>query len=260
MRGQLAVRSSSLDRILEATATLSVPAMPVIEVYADIWCPFAHVGLRSIMRRRHQLGRDDITLRVRAWPLELVNGAPLDPVATAEHIDDLRMQVTPHLFAGFDPDHFPHTSLPSLALAAAAYRRDTRAGEAVSLALRDALFEEGRDISQPDVLAGIADLHSVQVSVLDDEMAVLADWREGLSRRVQGSPHFFCNDREAFCPSLDISKDAHGHLHFHRNTRALDEFLDQCFGPGLGPSEREVTVRGSRVAHREHTPGPSGEK
>ena len=123
--------------------------MPLIEVYADIWCPFTHVGLRSVVRRRDQAGRDDVTLRVLSWPLELVNGKPLDPMMTASHVDDLRTQVAPDLFTGFDPKHFPRTTLPALAVAATAYRQGGRVGEAVSLALREALFEQGRDISAP---------------------------------------------------------------------------------------------------------------
>ena len=55
----------------------------VIEVYADVWCPFAYVGLLCVVERRAQLEREDVFLNIRAWPLELVNGAPLDPEATA---------------------------------------------------------------------------------------------------------------------------------------------------------------------------------
>jgi predicted DsbA family dithiol-disulfide isomerase len=201
----------------------------VIEVYADIWCPFAHVGIRSVVRRRNQLGRDDVVLRVRAWPLELVNGEPLDPTITAEHVDDLRTQVASDLFAHFDPDHFPRTSLRALAVAAVAYRRDDGIGEAVSLALRDALFEEGCDISRADVLASVANAHGVGDSGPEDDRAVLAEWREGESRGVIGSPHFFCRELEVFCPSLDISKDEAGQLHVRRDTGALDAFLTECF-------------------------------
>ncbi len=174
------------------------------------------------------MGRDDVVLHIRAWPLELVNREPLNPVITAEHIADLRAQVTPDLFAGFDPNHFPHTSLPALAVAAAAYRRDDRIGEAVSLALRDVLFEEGDDISRPDVLTRIAAGHSVGPVGPDDDQAVLADWREGQSRAVKGSPHFFCGEHEVFCPSLDISKGQAGQLQVRRNVDALDAFLAEC--------------------------------
>ena len=51
---------------------------PVMEVFADIWCPFAHVGLQTIYEQRARNGRADVAIWVRAWPLELVNGAPLD--------------------------------------------------------------------------------------------------------------------------------------------------------------------------------------
>ena len=51
--------------------------MSAIEVYADVWCPFAHVGLHYVVERRSALGRGDVLLDIRAWPLELVNGAPL---------------------------------------------------------------------------------------------------------------------------------------------------------------------------------------
>jgi predicted DsbA family dithiol-disulfide isomerase len=201
----------------------------VIEVYADVCCPFAHVGLRSVVRRRHQFGRDDVVMRVRAWPLELVNGAPLDPITTAEHVGDLRTQVATDLFDHFDPVHFPRTSLPALAVAAAAYRRDDRTGEAVSLALRDALFEEGRDISRLDVLASVASAHGIDGLSAEADEAVRAEWHQGESRAVQGSPHFFCGDLDAFCPSLNISKDDDGELHVARNMDALDAFLAECF-------------------------------
>lgn len=144
--------------------------MLVIEVYADVWCPFAHVGLRSVVRWRNELGRDDVIVRVRAWPLELVNGVPLDPTITAEHVDDLPAQVASDLFCDFDPGQFPRTSLPALAVAAAAYSRDDRTGEAVSVALRDALFEEGRDISRPDVLASVASTRMASVLPLTRTM------------------------------------------------------------------------------------------
>jgi len=200
-----------------------------IEVYADVACPFAHAGLLEVARTRARRRRDDFLLIVHAWPLELVNGTPLDPDTTAEHIEILREQVTPTLFSGFDPAFFPATSLPALAVAARAYRHSDFVGEATSLALRQALFEEGLDISQPGVLRQIsASLDVGEVEAVDRD-AVLADWHRGQALGVKGSPHFFCGDREVFCPSLDISRDAEGHLRIHRSLDELNTFLDYCF-------------------------------
>ena len=85
---------------------------PVIEVFADIWCPFAHVGLRRLRTLREHAEMPEFLVHVRAWPLELVNGRPLDPVTTAHHVAELRAQVAPECFAHFDPDRFPTTTLP----------------------------------------------------------------------------------------------------------------------------------------------------
>ena len=204
--------------------------MTTIEVFSVVWCPFAHVGLRTLVARRQAAGRADLPLRLRAWPLELVNQAPQDPAVAAAHVADLRAQVAPGLFAGFDPNTFPRTTLPALALTHAAYRVSDAVGEALGLALRTALFEEGREISDPAVLAAIAGRLGVQgPATAADHEAVLGDWREGDQRRVQGSPHLFCGARSAFCPSLDIAKDADGDLHVRPDPAALDEFLDGCF-------------------------------
>ncbi len=203
--------------------------MKIIEVFADIWCPFAHVGLRCVVERREQLRREDALLHVRAWPLELVNEAPLDPETTAHHIQELREQVAPDLFQQFDPDRFPTTTLPGLAWVHAAYEEDIKTGEAVSLALRNALFEGGLDISDPGVLSTIVLAEGVASFDAADRRSVLADWHEGKERGVKGSPHFFCGDADAFCPSLDIFKDGMEHLRVKRNMEVLDAFLESCF-------------------------------
>jgi predicted DsbA family dithiol-disulfide isomerase len=219
---------SSLTGELEQCRTVR-QHLSSIEVYADVWCPFAHVGLRYVVERRYALGRGDVLLDIRAWPLELVNGAPLDPDVTASHVRELRSQVAPHLFGGFDPNHFPTTSLPALACVHAAYRQDPKTGEAVSLALRDALFEEGLDISRPEVLADLAQSFDVGPYGAADDEAVRRDWEDGIRRGVMGSPHFYCGDFDAFCPSLDISRGTGGTLTVKRDMAVLECFLANCF-------------------------------
>ncbi|MEO5725233.1 MAG: DsbA family protein [Ilumatobacteraceae bacterium] len=199
-----------------------------IEVYADIWCPFAHVGLRLVddQRRRH---RPDLGLIVRAWPLELVNGEAADAAATVRHADELREQVDPTLFAGLDIDHFPKSTLEGLALVARAYRRGTETGTKASFAVREALFEHGQDISDPAVLAGLAGLLDIDLPDDTDRQAVLDDWHGGQQRGVLGSPHFFAGDANVFCPSLAINRDADGTLSIATDRGRLDKFLRDCF-------------------------------
>jgi predicted DsbA family dithiol-disulfide isomerase len=201
----------------------------MIEVFADVRCPFAHVGIRRFVERRTALGRPDVTIRVRAWPLELVNDEPLDPDAVAEEVDALRAQVAPDLFAGFDESHFPPTSLPALVLAAAAYEHSDEIGESVSLALREALFEQRRDIASPDVLLDIASAAGIELPAGDARQQVLDDWEEGRQRDVVGSPHFFVDGKGFFCPSLQIER-VDGRLEITSNRAIFDAFLDESLG------------------------------
>jgi predicted DsbA family dithiol-disulfide isomerase len=204
--------------------------MTVIEVYADVACPFTHVGLRRFVERRAALGRSDVVLRVRAWPLEIVNGEPLDPHVIDEEVADIREQVAPTLFAGFVESSFPASSLPALALAAAAYGRDLATGERVSLALRDLLFEQGADIADVDVLGRLAADQDVVVD-LADMASVLDDHAAGVARGVVGSPHFFTPAGGFFCPALDVHRDADGHLRITADPEGFDRFVTSCFTP-----------------------------
>jgi predicted DsbA family dithiol-disulfide isomerase len=206
-----------------------MPKNGVVEVFADVGCPFTHVGLRRFGQRRALLARDDLVLRVRAWPLELVNATPLDPESVARHVAELREQVAPEMFAGFDANAFPKSTLPALALAAAAYRVGDRVGERVSLALRDALFEAGRDVGDPEVLRAIAAEQEIELTVPGSADAVLADWREGRRRGVRGSPEFFVDGRGYFCPALDIS-GIDGQLQIIPDVDGFETFLSACFG------------------------------
>jgi predicted DsbA family dithiol-disulfide isomerase len=201
----------------------------VIEVFADVGCPFTHVGLRRFVEQRAELGRDDVVLHVRAWPLEIVNGRPLDPHFIAEEVDDIRAQIAPELFEGFAESTFPATSLPALTLAAAAYAGDLVVGERVSLELRDLLFEQGVDIGRADVLERLADDHGIDVDLADSDR-VLAEHASGVDRSVVGSPHFFTPAGGFFCPALDVHRDAAGHLRITADVDGFDRFITGCFG------------------------------
>ncbi len=139
----------------------------------------------------------------------------------------LRDQVAPNLFRGFDERAFPATSMPALRLEAWARRQSVGAGERVSLALRDAMFEHGRDIADAEVLREIAARCGVDVPLAESDNDVIADWRDGEHRGVVGSPHFFAAEGNWFCPSLTITHSGSG-LRMADNRDGFDRFAAMC--------------------------------
>lgn len=198
-----------------------------IEVFADVRCPFAHLGLRRLFEQ-HQRRGSRVPLRVRAWPLELVNGAPLDANLIADEVAALRAQVAPDLFTGFDPSRFPPTSLPAMALTAGAYAVGPEVGTRVALALRWALFEEGRDIAAIDVLLDVAASAGIGLPHNGEQRRVRDDLAEGRGRGVIGSPHFFVGNASFFCPTLDITHH-HGQLRIAGDPAAFDALMGAAF-------------------------------
>ena len=215
------------SRVRVAAVATEPPS--IIEVFADVRCPFTPVGLRRFVERRAALDRPDVRLHVRAWPLELVNGEPLAVDLIEEEVAELRDQVAPDLFNGFSRAWLSTTSLPALQLASGAYEQSVEAGEQVSLSLRWALFEEGLDIADPAILADVAAEAGVPTSDSAGPELVLSDWREGQRREVIGSPHFFVQGAGFFCPSLDITRDGDGHLRIRVDEAGLETFLGRCF-------------------------------
>jgi hypothetical protein len=99
-------------------ASSITPTRTTVEVFADVTCPFAHVGLSRFVSRRASFGLTRPVLHVRAWPLELVNGELLERDLVAQHVDELRKQVASDLFQGFDPAVLPLSSMPAFTLVA----------------------------------------------------------------------------------------------------------------------------------------------
>ena len=105
-----------------------------VEVFADMTCPFAHVGLKAVARHVAQQA-SPVSVRVRAWPLEWVNGSPLDADAVAVKAAALTAQLGVDDFAHFTVEAWPVSTIPALNLAGMAYGVDDATGFAVSLAL-----------------------------------------------------------------------------------------------------------------------------
>lgn len=203
--------------------------MRTIEVFADVACPFAHVGLHRFRSYRAKTGHPGPRLRVRAWPLELINAAPFDGADMAPKVEALRASVAPDLFTEFDADRFPVTSIPAMVSEAAAYRTSPECGERFSLAVRRALFEGGLDVSKGSVLRDLRDQHGVLEPIAADEVAVGADLSEGRRREVAGSPHFFADQGDFFCPSLEIVRVPAG-LEVAFDADGFQRFVTAVFG------------------------------
>jgi len=217
--------------------TSSSENVRVVEVFADIVCPFTHIGLHRFVEQRAAAGAGNVVLRIRAWPLEIVNNEPLDAHFIAEEVADIRTQLDEPPFAGFDESAFPTSTLPALALVDAAYQRDLRTGEAVSLQLRRLLFEDGVDVADRRVLAEIAKQHGLTLTDANAD-AVRADHAEGVRRGVIGSPHFFTPDGGSmFCPGLDVGRNSAGALVVAQRADFLS-FVRRCLDGETGTDDR----------------------
>lgn len=208
-----------------------------IEVFADIWCPFAWIGLRTLDEARRQSGVDGVPVRVRPWPLELVNGRPQSADRIAEEIVQLRSTVAPTLFGGFRAERFPSSTLRALALAESGYGVSTEVGEALSLELRHRLFEAGEDVGDPAVLEQVGRPFGVAVPTEADAVQLgEAALAEGRRRGVVGSPHFFLGAADYFCPALAVRRDPSGELEVRFDHDRLQAFLKAALGgpPGVG--------------------------
>ena len=206
----------------------SAPSSHPIEVYADVGCPFAHAALRILVDERTARGREDLDIVVRAWPLEVVNGQPIDPAMIAEEVDDIRDQVAPEAFVGFRVESFPATTQPAMELTAIAYESGPETGEAVALACRDLLFERGIDVGDREVLAKVAADHGIDPPEPGARELVQADYERGRERGVVGSPHFFVHGADWFCPSLDIRR-AGDRLRISFDQAGFDALVESCF-------------------------------
>ena len=201
--------------------------MNKLEVYADLWCPFAYVGLVEAIAQRDATGAGT-PITVRSWPLELINGEPMTSLKAQANIAALREQVAPRLFAGFRPENFPTSTLAGLSLVAAVYEKDPEQGEALSMDLRELLFEQGVDINDEAVLAELAARYAVDLKAASKHEGVMNDWGEGQKRGVKGSPHFFCGESDMFCPGLNIKKNSDGQLCIEETHERVEEFLRAC--------------------------------
>jgi predicted DsbA family dithiol-disulfide isomerase len=201
----------------------------MIEIFADVWCPFAYVGIRRVFQYRDEIGRNDVPIIVRSWPLESVNDAPMAQAKALGNCEALRRQVAADQFANTELSNFPSTTLDALTLIAQAYEQDVSAGEKASIVIREAIFERGDDVADYSVLQGLAENLGVSYVRDADHTLVRRDWEEGKTRGVVGSPHFFNGSVGVFCPSLQLTRTEDSGLIIQANAEKLAAFLKTCF-------------------------------
>jgi len=197
-----------------------------VEVFADITCPFTHVGLKQVVRHVAEMN-DPIDVIVRAWPLEWVNGVALDAETVETKSRVMADQLGVDYFSGLSVNQWPSSTIPALNLAALAYERDAATGLAVSLELREALFEQGLNIGDVAVLADIAEAHALPVPEVQASEAVRSDYELGVARGVKGSPHFWVDQGDFFCPALDVGHDDDGQLTARFDQAKLANFFER---------------------------------
>jgi predicted DsbA family dithiol-disulfide isomerase len=176
-----------------------------IVVWSDIACPWATAAVHHLHVARARLGLEGaVTLDHRAFPLELLNSRPSPKV-----IIDAEVAVVGAIAVDFgfslgscDPAAYPSTVLLALEAVQAAKEQSLAASDRLDLALRRAMFADGRHVGMRhvvlDVAARVPEVDAVALeAALDDgrgRRAVIDQWRAVPDSGIQGSPHLFLPD------------------------------------------------------------------
>jgi predicted DsbA family dithiol-disulfide isomerase len=179
----------------------------VVDVWSDIHCPWALVCLARMRAARDQLGRADVIINPRPWPLEWVNerGTPHD-IVPVEAI--VLAGEEPDLFSAYDNPSWPSTFLPAFELVAAARRvGGASVAEEVDFALRLAFFRDAIDVSIAAGLRQALEIAGAEGPLPAEE--IMQTWYAGPVRRdvlteyeisktlpIQGSPQIFWPNSE----------------------------------------------------------------
>jgi predicted DsbA family dithiol-disulfide isomerase len=176
-----------------------------VVVWSDIACPWATAAMHHVHATRARLGLEGaVTLDHRAFPLELLNGR-----STSRAIVDAEVPVVGAIASDFgfslwtgDPAAYPSTVLLALEAVQAAKEQSLAASDRLDLALRRAMFADGRHVGMRhvvlDVAARVPEVDAVALeAALDDgrgRRVVIDQWRAVPDAGIQGSPHLFLPD------------------------------------------------------------------
>lgn len=188
-------------------------------VYSDLRCPWAHVAVRRLLASAEQQGvGSELCVDHRWFPLDdgamPVDGEALDRKLSA--FPALEPSATWHRWTGTE-GAFPTSAHPAAAWVQGAKRVSPAASMALDRALREALFADGRDISDESVVADVAggvaevDVELVRREVAsgrpDDELDRHAELAR--SELVPASPTIVLTDGTTWTnPGIDFHDEA----------------------------------------------------
>ncbi len=206
------------------------PVAPgTVQVWSDLLCPFAYVGLLRFYRTRTKLGLDDaVRVEHRSFPLELFNGPHPRRGTDTEAVGLGRIEPEAQFRVWTGPDdQYPNTVLLAAEAVIAAGAQSHPAGEALDLALRKAFWTHSRSISHRAVILEVA-AEAVPVSAADPTGAgpvdvarlaaalddgrhradLMADFAVAQTDAITGSPTFRLPDGSAHTnPGIEVHWD-----------------------------------------------------
>lgn len=190
------------------------PVRPgTIQVWSDLLCPFAQVGLHRLRRARERLGVD-VAIEHRSFPLELFNGPHPRRGTDTEAVGLGRIEPDAELrvwTAG--DDLYPHTVLLAAEAVYAAGAQGLHPAEQLDLALRRAFWTHSRSIAHRQVILDVAEeTAAVDVPALAEALDagrhradLMADFAVAQTDAIPGSPTFRLPDGTTVTnPGIDV--------------------------------------------------------
>jgi predicted DsbA family dithiol-disulfide isomerase len=187
--------------------------MSTIEVWSDLLCPFAYVGLLRLRRARARLGLD-VRIEHHTFPLELFNG-PHPRRGTDTEAVGLGQIEPDAMFRVWTAaeDLYPHTVLLAAEAVHAASAQSLTAGEELDLALRRAFWTQSQSISHRQVILDVAataapvDVNEL-AEALDDgrhRKQVMADFAVAGTDLIAASPTLrFADGTTVTNPGIEV--------------------------------------------------------
>ncbi|MEU6795075.1 DsbA family protein [Nonomuraea wenchangensis] len=193
-------------------------AAGTVQIWSDLLCPFAYVGLIWLRRARARLGLDGrVRVEHRIFPLELFNGPHPRRGTDTEAVGLGQIEPAANFRVWAAPDDlYPHTVLLAAEAVHAASAQSLEAGEELDLALRQAFWTHSRSIGHRQVIldvaagvpGGVVDVAALRAA-LDDgrhRADVMRDFAISGTDAITGSPTLrFADGTSTHNPGISVS-------------------------------------------------------